>query len=260
MSQEERCVKWKSSGTLNQGPWRFAKIFGRRQVLLYRFFYILLTNPTSSTRTATTAILSIEYPRHIWDVREIDTAHETLIPSNPRNEPGGAAQPSGESYLPDEHMKESSSEYHQDRSQTIEESQEHADIMELGHSAAKNVSAEIVPTNVYPTTFQQRPPNPPKENDSISSRLLIEGEPLATAQPSVDYSSISPPTEIDNPELPIATSSITVMESMYSSPTILRNEFAWTFAGHHATEHVQKINSGAFGEVHKVRKIVRGSN
>lgn len=259
MSQEERRVKWKSSGTLNQGPWRFAKIFGLGQVSLHRLFYILLSNPTSSTRTATTAILSIEYPRHLWDVREIDTAYGTLIPSHRPNEPGGAApvfQPSEESFLPDEHTKEPSSEHCQDHSETVEESQEHAGAVKLGHGAVNNVSPEIVPTNVYPKTFQQRHPNPPKESDSISSRLLIEAESSTTAQPSVDSSPLSPPTEIDNSELSIATSSITVVESMYSSPTIPRNEFAWTFAAHHATEHVQKINSGAFGEVHKVRKTV----
>jgi Protein kinase domain len=41
-------------------------------------------------------------------------------------------------------------------------------------------------------------------------------------------------------------------------PTVVANEFAWTFAGDFDITHAKKISRGAFGEVHMVCVIVAG--
>jgi len=46
------------------------------------------------------------------------------------------------------------------------------------------------------------------------------------------------------------------MDPAYSPQAMPSEQFAWTFAGDRATEHVKKINHGAFGEVHMVRPTI----
>ena len=45
----------------------------------------------------------------------------------------------------------------------------------------------------------------------------------------------------------------TVMNPSYTPQAMPSDQFAWTVAGDWSTEHVKKINHGAFGEVHMVR-------
>ena len=72
MSQEESRVKSKCSGTLNQGPWRFSKIF--RAVSSNHLLHISSPNAIPRSTIVPTVILAIEYPRHLWDIQEIDNA------------------------------------------------------------------------------------------------------------------------------------------------------------------------------------------
>lgn len=59
-------------------------------------------------------------------------------------------------------------------------------------------------------------------------------------------------------DLPIAIPSNTLKELAGHSKNTQSTEFDWTVAGDDCTEHVERINHGAFGEVHKVHISTRG--
>src|SRR5271154_1763178 len=86
MSQAESRVKSKCSGTLNQGPWRFSKLF--RAVSPNHLLHISSPNATPSSAIVPTVILAIEYPRHLWDTQEIDNAPGTLNAGDHLNQIG----------------------------------------------------------------------------------------------------------------------------------------------------------------------------
>lgn len=84
-------------------------------------------------------------------------------------------------------------------------------------------------------------PQQPEESFSIS-----------TSQSVVASFSESPLTQIASNGPPLDSPPTIIMESVDTPQAMSRAEFAWTFAGHGAIEHVKKIKNGSFGEVHMV--------
>lgn len=315
---EESFVQWHSSGTLNQGPWKFAHIF--RAISPNQLFHVSLstsTSPLGSSRvsTAPTIILPIEYPRPLWNIQEIC---QTPVPLNAGDQLHEISKPPvvvmSEPFLLDGHTKGLFSEPGPGH-ETPEDSRARGGKVESDHVskcegrpsqaneiafaartlpreasmpaplsecpsqqlAAANMTEKIntvehrVPkspptkTKVLPetasntvcsTTFQRQHQNSPEESYSVSPRQTEVSQASSTLLASVKSSSLSPLNEIGNFGLYMATSSGTVMESTYSSQTMLSTEFAWTFSGDRVTEHVKKINHGAFSEVHLVCNAV----
>ena len=105
----------------------------------------------------------------------------------------------------------------------------------------------------------------PSENDCFPAEVVdpqdeSSNENYAPGLTSTAHSNIAPSSQIplsqiETIELPFNAPPTSLMESMVAPLATASTEFAWTFSGHRDTEHVKKINSGSFGEVHMVRTL-----
>jgi|SRR5271154_7281623 len=81
-------VRWHSSGTVNQDPWRFARIF---TAVAPRNHLLHISSANTSIASCTSVppvILAIEYPRNLWNNQAMDHTRETLNATHHPNEIG----------------------------------------------------------------------------------------------------------------------------------------------------------------------------